>query len=263
MAYVAKRIQNVALMQQNLQKLFPSCAKVCRKEIADSGARTELHQVFPDFDLSKFPDYPDFKVEVVEQDCITATLALVVQGLKPAMLNMACAHQAGGGVLSGASAQEEEICRRLTLYMIISNPRIVHYPLPKLSTVYTPGVFVLRDPKYAEVQFDPATNFAVITSAALRKPTLHKDGKFSVQDMETTLQKIELFFQTALMHGHDAVVPSAWGCGAYGQHPKWVSKLFIQVLQKGYARKFRNITFAIIGGDNFEPFHKEFAGVSF
>ncbi len=268
MDYAQKRARRAAIMYENMREVFPAVIKKLPKAIEESLDGTETYTLestlLKDFDLSKFPDL-DGKVDVVEQDCIDATLDLVSKGLKPAMLNMASDVKPGGGVLTGASAQEEEICLRLTLYMFLAGQSgmfksPVRYRLPEVSVVYTPKVFEVRDLKYQILKPDSSLpKFDILSSAAIRKPELHKDGKFNNEDMNLTLEKIELLLQVALLKGNDSTCLSAWGCGAFGNHPKWVAKLFIKILtEKGYLKKFKYTRFAIIGGDNYTPFKKEF-----
>lgn len=250
----SRRVQRASWAQENLRVLLPAAA--ARQPVANS----QLHTSFPNFKLSDYPDHADTVVDVVEQDCIVATLDLRSQGFKTAMLNMASNTSRGGGFLSGATAQEEDVCLRTTLYPALAT---VRYPLPNISAVYTPGIYLIRDTEHRPIPLDPAINFNVISSAAINRPSLKPDGKFNAKDYALTKAKMELFFQTALVYGDDAVVPSAWGCGAYKNDPKWVARTFLEVLRAGYARKFRRIRFAIIGGGNYTPFAAEFAGVQF
>ena len=259
-AQLTRRAQRAYWMQENLHSLLPSVTRAHPDAIKRSTEGTVLHTHFPDFKLSNYPSFADAKIEVVEEDCIFASTTLLAQGFKPAMLNMASNTSRGGGVLSGASAQEEDVTLRTTLWPALLR---LKYRLPDLCTAYHPGIFEIRDINHAAITPDPSKNFAVISSAALNRPVLKADGKFNARDYALTKAKMELFFQTALVHGNDAIVPSAWGCGAYGQHPKWVARCFIEVLRQGYAHKFRRIRFAIIGGGNYQPFAAEFAGQTF
>lgn len=58
-----------------------------------------------------------------------------------AILNMASPLRPGGGILSGATSQEESLCRRTTLYPSL---RDEFYRLPEVGGVYTPDVVVFN-----------------------------------------------------------------------------------------------------------------------
>jgi len=76
--------------------------------------------------------YPDTaaafpsRVFVVNGDCVEAGLILKEFGLNPAVLVMASRSHPGGGYKKGAGAQEENICRRSSLWMNLEDPEKVH-----------------------------------------------------------------------------------------------------------------------------------------
>lgn len=265
---IDNRSKRARIMVDNINNVFVEVIKKVPKLIEESIDCTDtfIPSDLNGFELSNFPDLEGV-VDVELMDCIDATLALVKQypDNKVGMLNMASNYRPGGGVLTGATAQEEEICLRLTLYMFLAGqPNIfkssVKYKLPDVSVVHTPGVFEIRDKNYQTLKPDMKTpKFDILSSAAIRKPELHKDGKFNKSDMELMISKIEHLLKVALAKNNTVLCLSAWGCGAFGNHPKWVAKLFIHVLfEKKYVAKFKHIRFAIIGNNNFEPFKKEF-----
>ena len=55
-------------------------------------------------------------VEVKNIDCLYAGVELKEQGYNPAVLNMASRRNPGGGVVTGAGAQEETLFRRTNLF---------------------------------------------------------------------------------------------------------------------------------------------------
>ena len=52
-------------------------------------------------------------------------------------------------------------------------------------------------------------------------------------------------------HDHDALVLSAFGCGAFGNPPSDIARLFAEVLgEPEFAQAFKGISFAIIDDQN-------------
>jgi uncharacterized protein (TIGR02452 family) len=223
---------------------------------------------------------------VIDGDCLEAAEAMRAQGLNPVVLNMASNSHVGGGYLNGAAAQEENLFRRTNLMRVLADesrwykPTVndnpsphSFYPLPLISAVYSPSVFVLRGSEAKRYPWlkDPYT-LAIISSAAPRSPRL-VPGSASrmVPEAESIwIDKISAVLWTAANEGHDSIVLSAWGCGAYANPPEHVAELFKQVLEQEWIRGFfRNVTFAIFDDanayqrhnpkGNLFPFQKEFA----
>jgi len=67
---------------------------------------------------------------------------------------------------------------------------------------------------------------------------------------DKTKQKIRTILNIALEHGHDSLVLSAFGCGAYGNPPEHMAKLFHNIICKEYVGCFKHIVFAIIEDAN-------------
>lgn len=222
--------------------------------------------------------------ETVERnDCLVAAQRLVKDGYHPALLNFASAGHPGGGVARGARAQEETICRRSTLSRSIfsfsakyasiygyEHKKGNNYPLYNLhfSAIYSPAVTVFKEGLECTLMEEPY-QVAVITCAALNlngkyslKLTL--DGHMPAAAKLITLDKIRTVFRIGLLHGHDALVLGAFGCGAFRNPPEEVAALFHQVIEEPeFKNKFRLITFSIIEDHNskdanYNAFQKEF-----
>lgn len=170
-----------------------------------------------------------------------------------AVLNMASLKNAGGGVRIGCKAQEECLCRRSNLYPVLKS---FIYPLPKIATIYTPGITVLKDSKYNVLKTPYKVN---VLSAAMCK--LHEGDEFTREHCLLAKQKIEHLLKTALHFDQRKLVLGAWGCGAYHCPPDIMAKIFKIVLDDPmFKNQFEEICFAILDyqGKNYKSFSKMF-----
>ena len=226
-------------------------------------------------------------IQVLNQDCILATRQLVEQGLAPALLNMASLYHPGGGVLTGSSAQEEDLCRRsnlaISLYqfslpggrygdladMVRVKRRAERYPMDNTyGGIYSPDITFFRatkDEGYALL--DNPFRAAVISVASLNYNPRHghsllDNGNIPEQDKPILKEKIRTILRIGALKGHDSLVLGALGCGAFCTPPSQMARLFRQVIdEKEFQGRFRKIAFAIIdspSSNNFKPFLKEF-----
>lgn len=184
------------------------------------------------------------------------------------VMNFANAHNAGGGFMLGANAQEEALCRCSTLYSSINSKtakEMYRYNNTHISSVesdymlYSPGVCVFRGSRceLLEKPFD----VAVITVPA---PNKRGAALFVSADKikETMTRRIRYLLAIAAEHGHKNIVLGAWGCGAFGNDPKKVSGYFRTVLvDEGWGCMFDEVCFAIYGttdGKNYKAFGDTF-----
>jgi uncharacterized protein (TIGR02452 family) len=222
-------------------------------------------------------------VMVEGNDCLKAAERLVAEGYRPALLNFASAGHPGGGVETGARAQEETICRRSTLTRSIYSFHPYYagkygYPLAaggtgypitgRHSVVYSPAVTVFREGLECTMMENPY-QVAVLTCAALNlggryEIRLTPDGHMPKEAIDITLSKIRAVFRAALVHGHDSLVLGAFGCGAFRNPPREMAALFHQVMEEPeFKDRLRLITFSIINdhntiGSNLAAFMDEF-----
>ena len=200
------------------------------------------------------------EVKVMESDTLLSGKTLLDEGYNPAILNFASGSTPGGGVLRGAGAQEENIFRRtnllLSLYQFHENGakfnipmREEHYPMYwKSGGIYTPGMAIFRGleadgyPLLEEPYY-----LSVISVPAVNRPTLKDGDHLSDEMVEVTKTKMRSIFRIALLHGHDALVLGAWGCGAFKNHPHHIAQLFQEVLKEDeFRNRLSKIVYAVI-----------------
>ena len=234
------------------------------------------------------PQLHSFTVQVLNQDCILATRDLMGQGYNPAVLNMASLYHPGGGVLTGSSAQEEELCRRsnlaISLYqfslpggrygdlaeMVRVKRRAERYPMDNTyGGIYSPNITFFRatkDEGYALL--DEPFRAAVISVASLNYNPKHghnslDNGNIPESDKPILKEKIRTILRIGIIKGHDSLVLGALGCGAFCTPPAQMARLFHEVIDETeFQGRFKKIVFAIIdspSSNNFQPFSKEFS----
>lgn len=221
-------------------------------------------------------------VEVQNIDCLYAGVQLKEQGYHPAVLNMASRRNPGGGVTTGAGAQEETLFRRTNLFRSLYQfapyaeqygiKRSHHqYPLDRnFGGVYTPDAIYFRESEQnGYALLDKPVNLSFITVAGMNCPDLTKDGMIADHHVEPIKNKIRTIFRMGLVHGHDSLVLGALGCGAFRNPPRHVARLFHEVMnEREFRDQYRRIVFAILDDHNahqkhnpegnFKPFADEF-----
>ena len=191
---------------------------------------------------------------------------------KIAALNFANPYEPGGGVVRGARAQEECLCRCSNLYRCISAPEFFedYYAYNKAlnsylfsdRVLYTPGVTVLKDDLTYERLSEPYT-VDVITCAAPYKAINAVKGDVSL--MRSVYEKrVSAVFEAAKEQDVDILVLGAFGCGAFYNDPKEMAEAFKRVIDRQYGKCFKQIVFAILttytGNPNFDVFSKVLEG---
>jgi len=221
-------------------------------------------------------------VEVLNRDSIVAGKELLDKGYNPAVLNMASPVNPGGGVASGAAAQEETLFRRTnlfrSLYQFVPYASTFNikrsekqYPLnERFGGIYTPMATVFREEEKDGFKLlDQPYKLSFITVAGVRNPDLAAQGLMTEKFAELTKDKIRTIFRLGLLHGHDSLVLGALGCGAFHNPPHHVARLFHEVMyEKEFKDKYKYIVFAILNDHNshkehnpkgnFLPFEEEF-----
>jgi len=186
------------------------------------------------------------KVDVVNADCIDTCIRIIKENpeSRVGLLNMASEYKPGGGVANPRfiMAQEEELCRRLSLYPTLMQQK---YPLNVDEIIYTPNVKILKSADYKE--YTKYLNITgVISSAAIRRPILSENGYYSSEDIELLNNKIQMLLETFEYHNIDNLVLGAWGCGVFRNPPRQVALTFKKILfSDRFKYSFKQVIFAV------------------
>ncbi|KAK0757986.1 hypothetical protein N5P37_009282 [Trichoderma harzianum] len=162
-----------------------------------------------------------------------------------AVLNMASPLRPGGGVLTGATSQEEWLCSRTTLYPSLHEE---FYRLPEVGAIYTPDVLVCKTWDTEPSDLKPADQFLidVITAAMLRLPEVETNQqgelKYSEQkDRDMVLAKMRCVMRILRSRHIERVVLGAWGCGAYGNPVDEIARSWKRVLLGPQAKRSERV----------------------
>lgn len=212
-------------------------------------------------------DIYDQPARVIVSGKRTYEAAAGYKGHHIAVHNFASASNPGGGVVNGANAQEECLCRCSGLYFSLNTSvmwdgfyqphRDAHDPIHNDDIIYTPGVTVFKTDT-ATPKLMPESDWYdvdVITCAApnLRsqpsnryntgdgnRQTVMKDGDLLALH-EKRLRRI---LEAALSEGCDTIILGAFGCGAFQNNPEVVALANLNVI-RDYLHAFKNIEFAV------------------
>ncbi|CAF4535922.1 unnamed protein product, partial [Didymodactylos carnosus] len=126
------------------------------------------------------------------------------------------------------------------------------YPMEEFGCIYTSGITFFRDTEDKGYPYlsSPLYDVKAIAMAAYRDPPLSQNNtRLEITKAAGMRKKIENIFAIAVTHGHDSLVLSALGCGAFKNPPDHVALIFKSVIEQ-YAGFFKQIIFAIIDDHN-------------
>ncbi|CBX96559.1 hypothetical protein LEMA_P108240.1 [Plenodomus lingam JN3] len=171
-------------------------------------------------------------IRVLATDSLTAAHMLTFPPHQPkprknqpntCILNMASPLRPGGGVLTGATSQEEFLCARTTLLPSLLDS---YYRLPEYGGVYTPDVLVFRNhlplgDSKGELPAAERWWVDVVSAGMLRFPELEGGEEdearwLSRADRESAEGRMRAVLRICARNGVKKVVLGAWGCGAFG-----------------------------------------------
>lgn len=170
-----------------------------------------------------------------------------------AVLNFASATSPGGGVLNGAIAQEESLCRCSTLYPVLTQPwldayyyrvnRKAHDPLYSDACIWTGDVVVCKtdEDMPRRLPHEEMIRTDVLTCAA---PNLMSRDIPDEQLYELHLKRGRHILSIAAHHQDTVLVLGAFGCGAFRNDPYVTAKAYQQLIAE-MGHLFEEIVFAV------------------
>jgi uncharacterized protein (TIGR02452 family) len=238
-------------MSSYLAQVYSHTLKITRQLSNEGQLNLPDSQVFVEVDQSyritkKYDTHVNIQIVNGDTFDIAAKFASECK-TKPFILNMASDYCPGGGVRKGSSAQEEELFRRSDYWMHLVPLKQQEYPLLKSKAILNRGVTVIkRSGDYKNQR--PFFVIDCLAIAAIRNPKL-KHGKYSETDELIMRNKIKQIYQVAAKNGSTCLVLGALGCGAFGNPPLEVARLFKEELQP-YINTFQSVVFAILCDQN-------------
>jgi len=212
---------------------------------------------------------------------VEAARPYAAAGKKVCILNFASSVVPGGGVLNGAQAQEESICRVSTLYFALSDPDTAgrfyeyHWELIRAGRmnrrnrddiIFTPGVVAVCDDANGEIMLPEKEWYEmdVVTCAAPDLRQLGDESQFAPTKAE--LQKLHeirwrCILSAAAGHGADVLILGAFGCGVFANPPKLVAEAFNKVLPD-FRNHFETIEFAVYSSSKEENNYRAFLNIA-
>jgi uncharacterized protein (TIGR02452 family) len=197
----------------------------------------------------------------------------VRKGYRPLLLNMSDHQTAGGCVKSGSSAQEENLFRRSNYFKSLLQE---YYPLKGTDVVFSPQICFFKDNEECHYR-NLAAGCMVdcVACPAIRQPGIQQDPetkRFSFTDpaaRSLLKEKARMIFKVGYLYGHDVLVLSAHGCGAWGGPTHEIAEIYRELIEE-YQGCFRAILFAILGSkmlaglpvSNLDIFAKTFYGAT-
>ena len=267
---VSNREANVAV--------FEDTARLCKEnDILAKAVRASIANqvlVFTDtpvkIDKNKY-DQPA-GIIVSKKRSFEAASTYTKAGSKVCVLNFASATTPGGGVKTGASAQEEALCRVSTLYPCLQEASLwKHFYMPhremrnyayNADAIYTPGVVVFKTDN-ASPKLMGKDDWYKVDVATCAAPNLNhiKNSGGKVPSEKELLaifkERFSRVLELALQGGCDAVILGAFGCGAFGNPPRIVARAAKEVAEE-YRHAFRVIEFAVFCTPRDEENYKVF-----
>ena len=261
---MSTRYERIEVFQDTQRWISTDAELKAAVDYSKKHTRIFWEDIYPAFNASKTCDT---EITVTRDRSYQAAMRLSAEneGCRIAVMNFANAFHAGGGVTTGAGAQEECLCRTSTLYPLLYRHFLKDTFYKHHHTLNTPkatdALVYIRDVVICKTDEDLPrrmpreqwTKVDVITVAApdLRgNPNIH----LPIIGVGTYMSSAELFgyhvkraihvLTCAAAEGADILVLGAFGCGAFRNDPEIVARAYRTAIEE-FPNVFKKIEFAV------------------
>lgn len=270
-------MNRIGIFKETLQIANDGKYAVDGKNVMLTHSLSELEQAvyFPEKDVKEIicehmklrrePCVDEMPVMVTNNDTFSAALDMSRKSTlgEIAVLNFANPVNPGGGVKYGAMAQEEDLCRKSTLFVSLESESVAEFYrfhkkdcdcFSSHSIIVSPNVEVFRS--YNNDLLPYTFSVAVISCAAPIFDGIKKKSYSHDEYTSILYERIMGILSVCEKMGYTKLVLGAWGCGSFSNDPKLMAKLFYKALCQ-FNGAFKKIEFAVFGGtENFGSFHE-------
>jgi len=256
--YLPEDIEN---LKNSIPKRQVEVAGQCKITCDDTDTYTMACKIYRKLTpaVEEEPDETEYSYGIEERMSVE-DIENAKKTVKCMVLNFANPVNPGGGARRGAYAQEENLCRRSSLLLSLESDEAkkyygynIHNSLKDKagnnygtnSLMLTPYVEVIKDKNYERKEY---AEVAVLTSAM---PIIANKWDISEEYPDLVYQKINSVLLVAAHYGYTHLVLGAWGCGAFGNDPEVVARLFRDAIDsfsyngKNVNQLFEQISFAV------------------
>lgn len=191
------------------------------------------------------------RYEVTEETTQVAAQRLASDDV--VVLNYASAKKPGGGFLTGAMAQEEELARCSGLHPCLASQAAFYDQNRRAGSslytdhvIYSPRVPWFRLFGRGELLSDPFVASVITAPAPNAGDVLKKDPNAGQAIEEVLRDRAGMILGVARDQGHRSLVLGAWGCGVFKNPPDLVADAFAEWLENdSFAGAFERVVFAV------------------
>lgn len=195
----------------------------------------------------------DVEAKIIISKKRTYEAASAYKDEKVCVLNFASATNPGGGVVKGARAQEECLCRCSTLFFNLDvkemwngfyKPHRAHKDqLHNDDIIYTPDVMVFKSDT-ANPKLLPEKDWYKVNVITCAAPNLRETKLSNAELISLHEKRLRKILQVASANGNEVVVLGAFGCGVFKNPPQVVAQAAKNVI-KEFSKHFKTIEFAV------------------